>query len=233
MQWSAYWGVVKRRLYLILAIVALDMLVSGAMYARSRHAAGYQACTTLYVADVSAPSLISAPQTTLDTAGQLLAGETAANFFGDDLLDVAQASRVASYVSARLANRGLANSALSDINGSIAGSRHDRTVALCVTNPASATALAAASAVGTALTSARARFLGADMARRTYVSVISGPSVSPVASSSSRLRLGLEFVLGLILAAGIALLWDAADPAVRDRADAERILRVPVARMAP
>lgn len=231
MDWAAYWGVARRRWYILLAIVVLDVLASGAVYARSRHAAGYQACTTLYVADVSAPSLIAAPQTTLETAGQLLAGETAANFFGDDVLDVADSSRVTNFVSARLAGRALPHSTPGDLNGSVSGSRHDRTVALCVNNPNSRTALAAASALGTAMTAARSRFLGAEMARRTYVAVISSPTVGAVPSSTSRLRLGLEFVLGLLLAGGIALLWDAADPTVRDRVDLERLLNVPVARM--
>ncbi|HEY8685291.1 MAG TPA: hypothetical protein VIO57_06770 [Chloroflexota bacterium] len=231
MEWSAYWGVVRRRWYILLAIVILDLLASGATYARSRHTAGYQACTTLYVADVSAPSLIAAPQTTLETAGQLLAGETAANFFGDDVLDVAESNVVANFVSARLAGRSLPSSSQSDINGSVSGSRHDRTVALCVTNPSGQTALAAASEVGTAMTSARSRFLGIDMARRTYVAVISSPTVGAVAASTSRLRLALEFILGLLLAGGIALLWDAADPTVRDRVDLEHLLNVPVARM--
>lgn len=230
MEWSSYWGVVRRRWYIVAAIVILDVIASGVLYARSRHAAGYQACTTLYVADVSAPSLIAAPQTTLETAGQLLAGETAANFFGDDVLDVAASSRVATYVSSHIAGKGLPSSSEADINGSIGGSRHDRTVALCVTNPNSGTALAAASAVGTAMSAARARFLGQGIAKRTYVAVISSPSVGAVPSSTSRLRLGLQFILGLLLAGGIALLWDAADPTVRDHLDVERILDLPVAR---
>jgi capsular polysaccharide biosynthesis protein len=231
MEWATYWGVVRRRWYILLAVVVLDVVAGGAVYARSRHAAGYQACTTLYVADVSAPSLISAPQTTLETAGQLLAGETAANFFGDDVLDVAESSSVSSFVSSRLAGRGLPNSTAADINGSVSGSRHDRTVALCVTNPNSRTALAAASEVGTAMTSSRSRFLGTGIAKRTYVAVVSNPTVGVVPASTSRLRLGLQFVLGLLLAAGIALLWDAADPTVRDQLDLERLLSVPVARI--
>jgi capsular polysaccharide biosynthesis protein len=229
MEWESYWGVVRRRWYVIVAIVLLDVVAAGGQYARSRHAAGYQACTSVYVADVSSPSLIAAPQTTLETAGQLLAGETAANFFGDDVLDVAESSRVATFVSSRLAGKGLPSSTQADINGSIGGSRHDRTVALCVTNPNRSTALAAASAVGQAMTTERAQFLGKDMAKRTYVAVISEPSVGAVPSSTSRLRLGLEFILGLLLAGGIALLWDAADPTVRDRGDVERVLNVPVA----
>ncbi len=231
MEWAAYWGVVRRRWYILLAIVIVDVLASGAAYERSRHSAGYQACTTLYVADVSAPSLITAPQTALEAAGQLLAGETAANFFGDDLLDVAESSRVSNFMSARLAGRALSHSSRSDLNGSVSGSRRDRTVALCVTNPSSQTALAAAGAVGTAMTTERSRFLGAGITRRTYVAVISSPTVGAVPSSTSRLRLGLEFILGLLLAGGIALLWDAADPAVRDPVDLERLLNVPVARM--
>jgi capsular polysaccharide biosynthesis protein len=231
MDWSAYWGVVQRRWHILLAIVIVDVVAGGAVYARSRHAAGYQACTTLYVADVSAPSLISAPQTTLETAGQLLAGETAANFFGDDVLDVAESSRVSGFVSSHLAGRGLPNSGRADINGSISGSRHDRTVALCVTNPNSRTALAAATEVGMAMTSSRSQFLGSGIARRTYVAVISHATVGAVPASTSRLRLALQFILGLLLAGGIALLWDAADPTVRNRADLERLLNVPVARM--
>jgi capsular polysaccharide biosynthesis protein len=229
MEWSGYWGVVRRRWTVIAAIVLLDILAAGLVYARSRHTAGYQACTTLYVADVSSPSLIAAPPTTLQTAGQLLAGETAANFFGDDILDVAQSSKVAAYVSASLAGKGLPHSAESDINGSVSGSRRDRTVQLCITNPDENTARSAASALGQAMTASRARFIGTAMAARTYVTVVSTPSVGRVAASTSRLRLGLEFILGVLLALGIALLWDALDPTVRDRADLERSLRVPVA----
>lgn len=231
MEWSAYLGILRRRWYVVTAIVLLDILASTALYERGRHSAGFQACTSLYVADVSAPSLIAAPQTTLETAGQLLAGETAANFFGDDVLDVAESERVAAYVSNRLGGRGLPSSSLSSLDGSISGSRHDRTVAICVSNPSSATALAAATVVGSAMTSGRGRFLGTAMARRTYVAMIANPSVAAVPSTTSRLRLGLQFVLGLMLAAGIALLWDAADPTVRDRRDLERLLEVPVAQV--
>ncbi|HEX6507491.1 MAG TPA: hypothetical protein VF221_07655 [Chloroflexota bacterium] len=229
MEWGYYGGVLRRRWAVIAVIVLLDVLVSGVLYARSRRTAGYQACTTLYVADVSAPSLIAAPQTTLETAGQLLAGETAANFFGDDILDVSESSRVATYVSRQLSSKHLPNSSQAAINGSVGGSRRDRTVQLCVTNPNSDTALAAAGALGQAMTSARAQFVGRNIARRTYVAVVSTPSVAPVAPSSSRTRLGLQFILGVLLACGIALLWDTLDPAVRDRADLERTLRVPVA----
>src|SRR5690348_3879525 len=118
MEWEHYWGVLRRRWLIIVVILLLDLLAGAFVYARSRRAAGYRACTTLYVADVSSPSLIAAPPTTLETAGQLLAGETAANFFGDDILDVAQSSKVASYVSASLAGQGLPHSAENDINGS-------------------------------------------------------------------------------------------------------------------
>ena len=232
MEWWAYWGVVRRRWPILLALIALDVVLAGATYARSRHTAGYQACTTLYVADVSAPSLIAAPQTTLESAGQLLAGETASNFFGDDVLDVAQSSRVAAYVSGAIARDRLPHSATADLNGAVSGSRRDRTVSLCVNNPNSATALAAAGALGQAMSAGRSAFLGREMAKRTYVAVVSTASVGPVAATTSRLRLGLEFVLGLLLAGGVALLWDAIDPAVRDARDVEQILGVPVARVA-
>jgi len=65
MPWPAYWAIVRRRWWIIAAIVLLDVLVSGYLYRKSTHAAGYQACLTLYVADVSSPSMIAAPDTTL------------------------------------------------------------------------------------------------------------------------------------------------------------------------
>src|SRR5579864_9462527 len=101
---------------LIVAVLIVDVLASLYLFAKAYRQVSYQACLTLYVADVSAPSLISAPQTTLETAGQLLAGETAANFFGDDILDVSQSHDVAAFVSQRLAPLHLPNSSDGDIN---------------------------------------------------------------------------------------------------------------------
>ena len=61
MAWQTYWGVLWRRAPIIVAVIALDLLVSGYLYAKSSKSAGFQACQSLYVADVSAPSLIAAP----------------------------------------------------------------------------------------------------------------------------------------------------------------------------
>ena len=38
----------------------------------------------------------------------------------------------------------------------------------------------------------------------------------------------LRLILGLLVAGGLALLWDALDPAVRERREVEEALRVPV-----
>ncbi len=229
MEWAAYGGLIRRRWLILAVIVALDLIAAGASYARSRHAAGYQACGTLYLADVSAPSLIAAPPTSLEAAGELLAGETAANFFGDDILDVASSRSVASFISAHLS--GQVSSSTSDIYGQVTGSRRDRTVSLCVNNANSATALAADRVLTQAMSADRARFVGKNMAGRTFVSVVSPASVATVPASSSRLRLALEFVLGLLIAGGVALLWDAFDANVRDEHDVERILGVRVTRL--
>jgi capsular polysaccharide biosynthesis protein len=214
-------------------ILLLDAGISGYLYRKSTNSAGSQACLTLYVADVSAPSLISSAGANLSTTAQLLAGETAANFFGDDLLDVAQSRSMARYVSRALASQRLSSSTFSDINGTISGSRQDRTVNLCVTNPDARTAQAAAGALGTAMTVARGRFIGTRMAQRTYVRVISDPTVGPASTSSSRLNFALRFFLGVLVALGAALLWDALDPHVRDAADAESALGAPVLARAP
>lgn len=228
MQWTAYWAILRRRWLLIAAVVLLDILVSGVLYVRATRKAGYQACLTLYVADVSSPSTISAPTSTLESTGVLLSGETAANFFADDILDVAQSGKVATYVSGFLHSHNLPNSSQGEIDGSVSGSRRDRTVNLCVSNPNQQTALAAAQTLGLAMTSRRARFVGARMAHRTFVDVISATTVGRVAASGQRVTFALRVVLGVLVALGTALLWDALDPAVRDERDVEESLGSPV-----
>lgn len=225
-----YWGVVRRRWWLILAIVLLDLVASLYLYRKTSAQAGSQACLTLYVADVSAPSTISAPQTALETAGQLLAGETAANFFADDILDVAQSRSVAAYMKRRVASSSahVGTDVSSGFVGSVSGSRQDRTVNLCVTKPDAGTARVGAAALATAMTRDRFRFIGRQMARRTYVNVISAPQVGPAPTTHASLTFLLRFALGVVVAIGIAFLWDALDPAVRGRRDVETSLGVPV-----
>lgn len=228
MEWTEYAGILRRRWLLIAAILILDIIVSGYSFARSYRHAGYQSCLTLYVADVSSPSLLSAPSSLLDTAGQLLAGETAANFFADDILDVSRSQRVATYIAQRLAPRNLPNTSLSSVNGSISGSRLDRTVGLCAANPAATSAQAVGTALAAAMTSQRARFIGAQMAHRTYVTVVSNPSTAPVSAGHGLTTFALKLFLGLLLALGLALLWEALDPSVRNRQDIVSALGIPV-----
>jgi capsular polysaccharide biosynthesis protein len=83
------------------------------------------------------------------------------------------------------------------------------------------------------MTSARAQFIGPSMARRTFVREISDPTVGAAPTSSGRLTLALRLLLGLFAALGLALLWDAVDPNVRDAADAETALGAPVLAMLP
>lgn len=226
MDWRSYLAILVRRWWIIALILLLDIVVSGYQFAKSYKSAGQQSCLTLYVADVSASSLISAPPTALQAEGQLLAGETAANFFADDLLDVAQSKKVADYVSRQIGGRNLPNSAPSNLEGSVSGSRRDRTVDLCVGNPTASTAQAAAQSLAMAMTTARAQFVGGAMAKRTFVSVVSQPTVSAVPKSHQLVNLALRLVLGLAAALGVALLWDALDPTVRDEADVEKALGV-------
>jgi len=183
---------------------------------------------TLFVADISSPSTISALTTTLQSTGQLLAGETAANFFADDVLDVAQTRSVASYLSSALASRHLSDASVSALAGSVSGSRKDRTVDLCVTNSHRDTALAAAQQLSVAMTTGRARFIGPLVARRVFVKEVSAPAVRPAPSSRNLLNLVLRLMLGVLIALGLALLWDALDRNVRNQRDVEAALRVPV-----
>ncbi|MBV9278491.1 MAG: hypothetical protein JOZ41_00270 [Chloroflexi bacterium] len=221
MDWRLYWSILRRRWMLIAAVLVLDVVAAGLLYLRSARHVGYQACQTLYVADVSAPSLVAA-SASIDPTAQLLAGESAANFFADDVLDVAQSRMVADYIAARL------HAPPATWEGAVSGARRDRTVDLCVANPSSSPALAAAQALGTAMTSQRARFVGARMARRTYVGIVSSPSAAPAPTSNQKENLALRLILGAIVAFGLALLWDALDPRVRDIRDAEQAAGVPV-----
>jgi capsular polysaccharide biosynthesis protein len=227
-EWQDYLGFLQRRWPIIGAVLAIVVVGSAYLFLKSYRHAGYQACVTAYVADISAPGLISAPETSLAAEGQLLAGETAANFFGDDVIDVAESQHVAQYVSARLAARHLPNTAAGDINGAVSGSRRDRTVTLCVNNPNSQSALAVAAELGSAMTVHRRAFLGTKIGQRVYVGIVSDPSVSKVSTRHDLFNFGLRVLLGLLLALGVALLWDALDPRVRNRQDVERALGAPI-----
>lgn len=228
MEWRHYIGIVRRRWSIIAVVLLVDLLAASYLFARAYRHVGYQACLTLYVADVGAPGVITAPPTSLQAEGQLLAGETAANFFGDDILDVAQSRSVAEYVAGHLAPQRLANTSFADVNGAVSGSRLDRTDSICVTNPSQASALAVDAGVGQAMTSGRARFLGRPIARRTFVQVVSPPSANKVSTRHDVLSFLERLVFGLILAAGLALLWDGLDPMVRDERDVEQAVGAPV-----
>jgi hypothetical protein len=224
MDLGAYLGIIGRRWYLIAVIIALDVLGAGYLYHQANASAGYQSCTTLYVADMSAPSAISAPPTALESAGELLAGETAANFFADDVLDIAQSSSVSAYITGKVYPNTTVNQ---PPNWGVGGSRKDRTVTLCLTNSNPGIALKAGQALGTAMTTDRQLFLG-PMAKRVYTRIISPATVGLAPTTSSRLTLLLRLALGVLVALGAAFLWDALDPRIRNRTDVERALGVPV-----
>lgn len=224
MELGTYLGIIGRRWFIIAMIITLDLFGSAYLYHQASASAGYQACSTLYVADMSAPSSITAPETSLQSTGALLAGETAANFFGDDILDVAQSSDVSAYVTSK--TYGKAQQA-SPPSWNVTGSRKDRTVSLCLTTGNPDVALKAGTALSTAMTTDRSKFLG-PMAKRIYARVISPASVGPAPTSNAKLSFLLRLALGILVAFGAAFLWDALDPRVRNRADVERALRVPV-----
>lgn len=228
MDLSQYVGILLRRWKIVAALVVLTVIVSGALFVRSVRHLGYQACTTVYVADAGAPGLITAPETSLAAEGQLLAGETAANFFGDDIVDVAGSQHVARFVSRLLQGRNLPGTTEGDINGSVSASRKDRTVSLCATNANEQSALAIAGGVGQAMTRDRGLFLGSTMAKRTYVGTVSDPSAGKASSRHQLTGFAEQIILGLLVAGGIALLWDALDPTVRDRRDLAAGAGVPV-----
>ncbi|GAC1318896.1 MAG: hypothetical protein NVSMB22_01320 [Chloroflexota bacterium] len=223
MTWEAYWGLARRRWQVVLVLFAVVAIASVYLYQRAHRAVGFQACTTLYVSDVTAPSLTVGAAGSVET---LLAGETAANFFADDILDVAQSRRVARYISARVG--ALPSARFADINGAISGSRKNRTVNLCVANPNAQSALSIAAQLGQALQDHRAAFIGPKLARDTYVRVVSDATVAPAPSSKALLNLALRLILGLLVALGAALLWEALDPTVRDERDLVSSLEAPV-----
>lgn len=227
MGWSDYAGILLRRWWIVALIVVIAILAGAYRYRQASRQAGYQACSTLYVADLAPPNIIVAPgSNTLDVASQALAGETAANFFGDDMIDIAQSRSVASYISGQV-NASRSAGPAPGFQGAVSGSRLDRTIDLCVSNPNGAVALAGAKALDRGMTADRKRFLG-PMAKRIYTRVISAPQVSAISTGHAKLTFLLEIILGIIVAVGAAFLWDALDPRVRGARDVEDALRVPV-----
>ncbi|HZU13106.1 MAG TPA: hypothetical protein VFB58_09725 [Chloroflexota bacterium] len=226
MDWMSYLAILRRRWVIIAAILVLDLAATGYLYHKAQRSAGYQSCLELYVGDAGAASYIIAPGTNLmDTQSQALAGETAANFFADDVVDVSGSRSVSSYIQTDMQH----GSALvsGPIAFSISGSRVDRTVNLCVNDADASQAGVAAAYLARAMTTDRKLFFG-PVAKRIYTNVIGAPVTSPVPSGHAALTALLRLVLGLLVALGVGFVWDALDPTVRDRADAERALGVPV-----
>jgi capsular polysaccharide biosynthesis protein len=227
-----YWAIVRRRWAIIAVIIVLDLLASGLLYARANKSAGFQSCLTIYVADTSAPTTVAA-SSDLGASAELLAGESAANFFADDLLDIAQSRSVAMWISTRISSGSQlqtrpSTSDYAHVNGSISGGRQDRTDSLCVANPNERSAGLVAGALGQAMTTYRSQFVGKVMAKRTFVKIVSPPSTGPAPKSRKLLQLVLQLILGVLVAGGVALLWDALDPRVRGTHDLETALGVPV-----
>lgn len=206
MAFSGYLGILLRRWWIVAGIILLDVLVSLYLYRKDTRALGAQSCLTVYVADLSSPGLISAPPTTLQAEGELLAGETAANFFGDDILDISRSRSVLQYMQ-RHAPSGQSQPTAFGVSGS----RLDRTVNLCVNAPLASQAQDGANALSRAITVDRAQFIGTAMAKRWYVHVISAPLTSPAPPSHARRDLLLRIALGVLVALGAAFLWDAVD----------------------
>jgi len=225
MTWTSYWGIARRRWPIIVVLFVLVAAASGYLYRKASRSAGSQACTTLYVSDVTAPSLTVGAAGSVET---LLAGETAANFFADDLLDVAQSRRVAQYVSARLRPAHLPSTSTGDIAGAVSGSRKDRTVNLCVTNPNAESALQIGRTLGLTMQNHRGLFIGPKLAGDTFVRVVSEATVGPAPTSRALLNLLLRLFLGALVALGAAFIWEALDPTVRDQRDIVASLDAPV-----
>jgi capsular polysaccharide biosynthesis protein len=213
MELRQYWRIVRRRLWIVVALVAIVLV--GSFVLRPRRPPLYQASMRFTVAVT--PEARSDDYYAYDHYYTWMASE----YFVDELTEIVGSEAFATAVSEELANSGLALPA-GALHGSMGADRKHRILTVRITWGDQAQLVEIANAATKVLRERSADFLGQLGTADADIRLIDPPVVLP-ARQSLRERLDLPIRLFLALLAGVALtfLLDYLDDTVRDRAEVE------------
>ena len=213
MELRQYWRIVRKRLWIVIALVAIVLVSS--LVLRSRRRPLYQSSMRFTVAVV--PESKRGNYYTYDHYYTWMASE----YFVDELTEIVESEAFARAVSEELASRGLDLPA-GALHGSLRADRKHRILTVHLTWGDQAQLEEIANAAARVLQERSATFLGQLGTADADIRLIDPPVVVPAAQSLKE-RLDLPIRLFLALLAGVALtfLLDYLDDTVRDRAEVE------------
>ena len=213
MELRQYWRIVYKRLWIVIALIAIVLISSLAF--RPQPSALYQTSMRFTVAVV--PESRSGDYYAYDRYYTW----TASEYFVDELTEIVGSEAFARAVSEELSNNGLDLPA-GDLRGSLGADRRHRILTVHITWGDQAQLGEIANAAAQALRERSADFLGQIGTTDADIRLIDSPVVLPTGRSLKE-KLDLPIRLFLALLAGVALtfLLDYLDDTVRDRAEVQ------------
>jgi capsular polysaccharide biosynthesis protein len=213
MELRQYWRIIRKRFWIVIALVAIVLIIS--LIFRPRSPTIYQ--TSIRFTVGLAPEYRSADYYTYDRYYTWLASE----YLVDELTEIVGSGAFARVVSEELANSDLDIPA-GALRGSLGANRVHRILTVHITWGDKAQLAEIANATARALPEHSADFLGQLENTDADIRLIDPPVVLPTARSLKD-KLDLPIRLFLALMAGVALtfLLDYLDDTVRDRAEVE------------
>jgi capsular polysaccharide biosynthesis protein len=215
MELRQYWRIVYKRLWIVIALVAI-VLISGLVF-RPERATLYQTSMRFTVAVV--PESRSNGYYAYDRYYTWMASE----YLVDELTEVVASAAFARAVSEELADSGFDLPA-GALHGSLSADRKHRILTLHVTWGDQAQLAEIADAAAKALRERSADFLGQLGSTDADIRLIDPPVVLPAALSlKDRLDLPIRLFLALVASVALTFLLDYLDATVRDRAEVEAL----------
>ena len=215
MELRQYWRTVRKRLWIVIALVAIVLV--GSLALRPERPTLYQTSMRFTVAVV--PESRSDGYYAYDRYYTWMASE----YLVDELTEIAGSEAFAGAVSEELANNGLDLSA-GALHGSLVADRKHRILTLHITWGHEAELAEIADAAAKVLRERSADFLGQLGATDADIRLIDPPMVLPVARSlKEKLELPIRLFLALVAGVALTFLLDYLDDTVRDRAEVETL----------
>jgi capsular polysaccharide biosynthesis protein len=215
MELRQYWRIVYKRLWIVIALVAIVLMSSLAF--RPKPPALYQTSLRFTVAVV--PEVRNDDYYTFDRYYTWMASE----YFVDELTEIVGSEAFARAVSEELANTGL-DFPVEALHGSMGADRKHRILTVHVTWEDQAQLVDIADAAARVLRERSADFLGQLGTTDADIRLIDPPVVLPAALSlKDRLDLPIRLFLALVASVALTFLLDYLDATVRDRAEVEAL----------